>query len=242
VAIDDHLAEPHVSLGYVSFIYDGVWSAAGKHFEQALALNPAYTGAHTFYAFYLSSLGRSEEALAVAKRAVDRDPASPAVSHSLAVQLYLARQFDQAIEQAHNTLEMDARFAISYQVLGEVYLSKGMYREALLALEQFSALSRSSATSRALLAYSHARLGEHSAELRIIEELTAASKHSLVPALLVALIYAALDDRDQAFSWLEKAYEERFYRLAYVKVDALWDLLRSDSRFADLLRRVGIPP
>lgn len=242
VEIDGHLAEPHVSLGYVSFTYDGDWSAAGKHFEQALALNPAYTGAHTFYAFYLSSLGRSEEALAVAKRAVDRDPASPAVSHSLAVQLYLARQFDQAIEQAHNTLEMDARFAISYQVLGEVYLSKGMYREALLALEQFSALSRSSATSRALLAYSHARLGEHSAALRIIEELTAASKHSLVPALLFALIYAALDDQDQAFSWLEKAYEERFYRLAYLKVDALWDRLRSDSRFADLLRRVGIPP
>ena len=242
VEIDDHLAEPHVSLGYVSFTYDGDWSAAGKHFEQALALNPAYTGAHTFYAFYLSSLGRSEEALAVAKRAVDRDPASPAVSHSLAVQLYLARQFDQAIEQAHNTLEMDARFAISYQVLGEVYLSKGMYREALLALEQFSALSRSSATSRALLAYSHARLGEHSAALRIIEELTAASKHSLVPALLFALIYAALDDQDQAFSWLEKAYEERFYRLAYLKVEALWDPLRSDSRFAGLLRRVGIPP
>jgi TolB-like protein/Tfp pilus assembly protein PilF len=84
VEIDDHLAEPHVSLGYVSFTYDGDWSAAGKHFEQALDLNPAYTGAHTFYAFYLSSLGRSEEALAVAKRAVDRDPASPAVSHSLA--------------------------------------------------------------------------------------------------------------------------------------------------------------
>src|SRR5436190_5910685 len=242
VEIDDHLAEPHVSLGYVSFIYDGDWSAAGKHFEQALALNPAYTGAHTFYAFYLSSLGRSEEALAVAKRAVDRDPASPAISHSLAVQLYLARQFDQAIEQAHNTLEMDARFAISYQVLGEVYLSKGMCREALLALEQFSALSRSSAISRALLAYSHARLGEHSAALRTIEELTAASKHSLVPALLFALIYAALDDRDQAFSWLEKAYEEGVYRLAYLKVETLWGPLRSHARFADLLRRVGIPP
>lgn len=119
--------------------------------EQALALNPAYTGAHTFYAFYLSSLGQSEEALAVAKRALDRDPASPAVSHRLAVQLYLARQFDQAIEQAHNTLGMDAHFAISYQVLGEAYLSQGMYREGLLALEQFSALSRTSATSRALL-------------------------------------------------------------------------------------------
>ena len=240
--IDDNLAEAHVSLGYVSFTYDGDWSAAGKHFEQALALNPAYSGAHTFYAFYLSSLGRSEEALAVAKRALDRDPASSAVSHSLAVQFYLARQFEQAIEQAHNTLEMDAHFAISYEVLGEAYLSKGMYREGLLALKQFSALSRSSATSRALLGYSLARLGEHSAALRIIEELEAGSKQRFVPALLFALVYAGLDDQDQTFSWLEKAYEERFYRVAYLKVEPLWDRLRPDPRFVDLLRRVGIPP
>jgi TolB-like protein/Tfp pilus assembly protein PilF len=239
--IDDHLAEAHVSLAYVNFIFDGDWSTAGKHFEQALALNPGYTGAHTFYAFYLSSLGRSEEALAVAKRALDHDPASPSISHSLAVQLYLARQFDQVIKQAHNTLEMDPHFAISYQVLGEAYLSKEMYREGLLALEQFSALSRSSATSRALLGYAHARLGEHSAALRLIEELDAASQHGFVPALLFALVYAGLDNQDKAFSWLEKAYEERFYRLAYLKVEPLWDPIRSDPRFADLLRRVGIP-
>jgi TolB-like protein/Tfp pilus assembly protein PilF len=240
--IDDHLAEAHVSLAYVNFIFDGDWSTAGKHFEQALALKPGYTGAHTFYAFYLSSLGRSEEALAVAKRALDHDPASPSISHSLAVQLYLARQFDQVIKQAHNTLEMDPHFAISYQVLGEAYLSKEMYREGLLALEQFSALSRSSATSRALLGYAHARLGEHSAALRLIEELDAASQHGFVPALLFALVYAGLDNQDKAFSWLEKAYEERFYRLAYLKVEPLWDPIRSDPRFADLLRRVGIPP
>ena len=240
--IDKDLAEAHVSLGYVSFTYDGDWPAAGKHFEQALALNPAYSRAHTFYPFYLSSLGRSEEALEVARRALDFDPASPAVSHSLAVQLYFARQFDQAIDQAHNTLEMDANFAISYAVLGEVYLSKGMYREGLLALGKYSALSRSSATSLALLGYSHARLGERSQALRMIEELKAASKESFVPALFVALVYAGLEDKDQAFTWLEKAYEERFNRLAYLKVEALWDPLRSDPRFADLIRRVGIPP
>jgi len=97
--IDKNLAEAHVSLGHISFTYDGDWPAAGKHFERALALNPAYCRAHTFYPFYLSSLGRSEEALEVAKRALDLDPASPAVSHSLAVQLYLARKFDQAIKQ-----------------------------------------------------------------------------------------------------------------------------------------------
>jgi TolB-like protein/Tfp pilus assembly protein PilF len=239
--IDDHLAEAHVALGYVSFTYDGDWPAAGKHFEEALALNPAYSRAHTFYPFYLSSLGRSEEALAVARRALDFDPASPAVSHSLAVQLYFARQFDQAINQAHNTLELDANFAISYALLGEVFVSKGMYREGLLALEKYSALSRSSATSLALLGYSHARLGERSQALRMIEELQTASKQNFVPAFFFALVYAGLEDKDRAFTWLEKAYEERSNRLAYLKVEALWDPLRSDSRFADLLRRVGIP-
>jgi len=240
--IDKDLAEAHVSLGYISFTYEGDWPAAGKHFEQALTLNPAYSRAHTFYAFYLSSLGRSEEALEVAKRALDLDPASPAVSHSLAVQLYLARKFERAIEQAYDTLEMDGNFAISYVVLGEVYLSKGMYRDGLSALEKYSALSRRNATSLAFLGYSHARLGERKEALRMIEELKAASQQSFVPALFVALVYAGLEDKDQAFTWLEKAYEERFNRLAYLKVEALWDPLRSDPRFADLLRRVGIPP
>ena len=115
--IDNRLGEAHVSLGYVSYMYDWDWPAAGKHFEQALTLNPAYSRAHTFYPFYLSSLGRSEEALAVAKRSLDLDPASPAVNHSLAVQFYFARQFDQAIEQAHKTLELDPNFAISYEFM-----------------------------------------------------------------------------------------------------------------------------
>src|SRR5215813_11530730 len=238
--IDKDLAEAHVSLGYISFTYDGDWAAAGKHFEQALALNPAYCRAHTFYPFYLSSLGRSEEALEVAESALYLDPASPAVSHSLAVQLYLARKFDQAIEQVHDTLEMDANFAIAYTVLGEVYLSQGMYREALSALEKFCALSRSSAASLALLGYAHARLGERNETLQIIDKLKAASKQGFVPALFVALVYAGLEEKDEAFAWLEKACEDRFNRLAYLNVDALWDPLRSDPRFPDLLRRVGI--
>ena len=240
--IDKDLAEAHVSLGYISFTYDGDWPTARKHFEQALALNPAYSRAHTFYPFYLSSLGRSEKAVEVAKRAFDLEPASPAVSHSLAVQLYLARKFDRAIEQAHNTLEMDENFAISYAVLGQVYVSKGMYREGLSALEKYSALTKGSAASLALLGYAHARSGEPEKSLQMIDKLKAASKQCFVPALFVALVYAGLEDKDQAFTWLEQAYEERFNRLAYLKVEALWDPLRSDPRFADLLRRVGIPP
>jgi TolB-like protein/Tfp pilus assembly protein PilF len=240
--IDNRLGEAHVSLGYVSYMYDWDWPAAGKHFEQALTLNPAYSRAHTFYPFYLSSLGRSEEALAVAKRCLDLDPASPAVNHSLAVQFYFARQFDQAIEQAHKTLELDPNFAISYELLGEVYVSRGMYREGLSELEKYSALSRGRAMSLALLGYAHARLGERSQALRMLEQLEATSKERYTPASSFAVVYAGLGEKDQAFAWLEKAYGERTSRLGYLKVEPLWDPLRPDPRFADLVRRIGLPP
>jgi TolB-like protein/Tfp pilus assembly protein PilF len=238
---DNRLGEAHVSLGYVSYMYDWDWPAAGKHFEQALTLNPAYSRAHTFYPFYLSSLGRSEEALAVAKHALDLDPASPAVSHSLAVQLYLARQFDQAIEQSHKTLELDPNFAISYATLGEVYVSKGMYREGLSTLKKYSALSRGRAMSLALLGHAQARLGERSEALHILEQLEAASKERYTPAVSFAAVYAGLGEKDQAFAWLEKAYGERTSRLGYLKVEPLWDPLRCDPRFANLVRRIGLP-
>jgi TolB-like protein/DNA-binding winged helix-turn-helix (wHTH) protein/Tfp pilus assembly protein PilF len=240
--IDEHLAEAHVSLGYISFAYDWDWTAAGKHFDQALVLNPTLTRAHNFYPLYLSSRGMAQQALAVAKAALDLDPASPSVSHYLAVQLYLARQFDQAIEQCHKTLDLDPHFAVAYHVLGQAYLAKAMNREAELVLEKYSELSQGSADSLALLGYSHARLGERGQALRTLEELKATSKKSYVPAFYFAMIYAALEDKDQAFMQLEKGYDERFARFAYLKLEALWDPLRSDERFSGLVRRVGIPP
>ena len=240
--IDDRLAEAHVSLGYIGYTYDWDWPEAGMHFDRALALNPTYVRAHIFYPFYLSSLGRSQEALAVAKSALDLDPASATLSHNLAVQFYLARQFDQAIEQCHKTLGTDPNFAIAYAVLGQAYLAKGMNREAVPVLEKHSALSQDGAESLALLGYSHARLGKRSQALQTLEELKATSKTSFVPAFYFALVYAGLEDKDQAFLWLEKGYDERFTRFAYLKLEALWDPLRSDPRFSDLVRRVGIPP
>jgi serine/threonine protein kinase/Tfp pilus assembly protein PilF len=239
--IDDGLAEAHVSLGYASFTYDWDWTAAGLHFEQALAVNPSYVGNHAFYPLYLSSLGRSEEAVAVAKRALDLDPASPSVSHVLAVQLYLSRQFDQALQQTHKTLEMDPHYAVAYAMLGQAYACQGCYREAVPDLEKYLELSRGGAPALGLLGHALARLGKRNEALRILDDLRAVSKGSFVTAFFFALVYAGLGDKDQAFTWLKKACDERFNRLAYVKVEALWDPLRSDPRFAELLRYVGIP-
>jgi TolB-like protein/DNA-binding winged helix-turn-helix (wHTH) protein/Tfp pilus assembly protein PilF len=240
--LDDNLAEAHVSLGWAGFTYDLDWPAAGKHFERAVVLDPAYPLAHSYYSLYLGALGRSEESSTEAKRALDLDPVSPAIVHYMAVQLYLARRFDEAIEQCRKTLELDPSFTPVHGTLAHVYAAKGMYREALAEYEKFATLSGGSPGSTAFVGYAHARLGQRSYAFRVLDQLRAASKQRYVPALSFAIVYVGLGEKEQAFMWLEKAYDERTNSLAYLKVTAWWDPLRSDPRFADLVRRIGLPP
>jgi TolB-like protein/DNA-binding winged helix-turn-helix (wHTH) protein/tetratricopeptide (TPR) repeat protein len=240
--LDDTLAEADVSLGWASFTYDRDWPAAGKHLERAVALKPAYPLAHSYYSLYLSALGRSEEGLTEAKRALDLDPVSPAIVHYVGVQLYLARRFDEAIEQCRKAQELDPSFAPAHGTLGHVYAAKGMYREALAEYEKYSALSGGSPGSTALVGYAHARLGQRSYALRVLDQLRAASKQRYVPAVSFAIVYVGLGEKEHAFLWLEKAYDERTNSLAYLKVQATWDPLRPDPRFDDLVRRIGLPP
>jgi serine/threonine-protein kinase len=239
--IDQGLAEAEVSFAYACFTHDWDWPAAGRHFERALALNSTYVRSHAFYPLYLSALGSDREAIAVAKGALDLDPASRAASHVLAVQLYLGRQFDESIRQCHKTLELDPNYAVAHGVLGQNYLSKNLPHEALPHLDNYLKLTQGAAAALGLLGYAHACTGDKNQSLRMIEALRAAAKLAFVSAFFVALVYAGLGDRDTAFGWLEKACEERFNRLAYAKVEALWDPLRSDPRFGHILRRLRIP-
>jgi TolB-like protein/Tfp pilus assembly protein PilF len=234
-------AEPYVSLAYASFTYDRDWPAAARHFERARTLNPAYVMGHAFYPLYLSSCGRSAESLSIAHRALELDPAAAAVSHVLAVQLYLARFFDQAVAQCQQTLELDLNYEPAYAVLGQVYSLTGKYEEAAVEFEKSLAVTQRSAWVLALLGYTRARSGARGQAMDIIEEIRATSKRSFVSALCFALVYAGLEEDDQAFPWLAKACDERHNRLAYLKVEALWDPLRSDSRFTQLLRTFAIP-
>lgn len=159
----------------------------------------------------------------------------------MVVQLYLARRFDEAIEQCKKTLELDPRFTPVHGTLGHVYAAKGMYREALAEYEENLALSGGSPVSMAFVGYAHARLGQRSYAFRVADQLRAASKQRYVPALSFAIVYVGLDEKEQAFLWLEKAYDERTNSLAYPKVQATWDPLRPDPRFADLVSRIGLP-
>jgi len=231
---DGSLAEAHVAMGLVSIGYDGDWAAGGQHFERAVALNPASPSAHFEYANYLSDLGRSDEALRERKRALDLDPVSPLFNSGLAVELYMARRFDEAIDQERKTLDIDASFPHAHLWLGRAYVAKGMFREAQAEFEKVPDYR-----GKVFLAYLYGRSGNRREALKA---LNARSNQTSVSPYPVAIIYLGLGEKDQAFAWLERAYEERSFRsLINLKVDPIWDPLRSDPRFADLLRRIGLP-
>ena len=239
--IDDRLAEAHSALGYDSLSYDYDWPAAGRHFERALALYPS--SANGFgYSIYLSGLGRHDEALRVAKGALDLDPIPLMSNFRLARTLYMARRYDESIEQCRKILEMDPGFPLAHWQLGQAYLEKGMYREALVDLEKYKTLTHGHPIALAYLGNILARSGERSRALHVLEELKAVSKQEYGYALGFARIYAGLGDKEQAFAWLEKGYEERSTPLYFLKVDPIWDPLRSDPRFNDLLLRIGLAP
>jgi serine/threonine-protein kinase len=239
--IDGTLAEAHISLAYASFTFDWDWPAAVSHYDRALALNRDAVNNHSYYPFYLTVAGRSEEAIAVAKQQVDRDPVSASISHTLAVQLALARHVDEAIAECRRTIELDSSFAVAHDVLGGLLASKGMLREAVPEMEKAVALTRGAAISVANLGNVRARLGQRDEARKILQQLAEDAKHRYTPALAFAMVHVGLGENDQALNWLEKAYEERFNRLAYLRREPIWDPLRSDPRFADLLRRINLP-
>ena len=235
--LDDRLAEAHVSMALVNYRYEWDWEAAGKHFEQAIKLNPASPLVHLDYANYLGALGRSNEALEAYRKGAELDPVSPLITSGVAGVLYFTRRFDEAIEQARKALDIDPSLPPAIFVLGLAYAAKGMYREALAEFEKYPPGPRRDA----YLAYLRARLGERNQALQMLDQLKGLSKERYVPAFSFAVIYLGLGEKDQAFAWLEKAYEDRSSLILFLKGDPIWDPLRSDLRFADLLRRIGLP-
>ncbi|MGH9364577.1 MAG: protein kinase domain-containing protein [Thermoanaerobaculia bacterium] len=240
--LDDTLAEAHTALGLVRWAYDWDWAAAEKEFQRAIELNPGYATAHLRYGNYFCSLGRFDAAIAEDRRALELDPLSLVMNHVQGWPYHLSGRYDQAIERYRKTLEMDPNFARTHLRLGEVLAAKGLYREAIGEYEKFSALGGGSTIALALIGNARALAGERREALRTLEELTAESKRSYVPSFHFAIVHMGLGDKDQAFAWLDKAYEERSQFLVDLKFIPILDPLRSDPRFADLVRRVGLPP
>ena len=240
IELDETLAEAHASLAFVRFRWDWDWLQAEKEFYRAVELNPNYASARHWYAFYLAAMGRLEEGIAEMNRARELDPLSLVVNTGLGRLLHFAREYDQAIEQYQKTLEMDPTFAQVHFDLGMAYLQKGMFEEATARFQKGVTLSGGLPAMVMALGYVHALRGKRAEAEQILDQLQEPSKQRQISPLYKAFIYAALGKKDQAFEELQRGYEDRSGLLVYLKVEPMFDSLRADPRFQNLLRRVGL--
>jgi TolB-like protein/DNA-binding winged helix-turn-helix (wHTH) protein/Flp pilus assembly protein TadD len=240
--IDGSLGEAHTTLAHIKFQYDRDWSGAEEEVKQAIQLSPNHAQAHLVYALLLMWMGRLDEALYQVKRAQELDPLSLAINANRGFILAGAGQYDQAISQCRKTVDMDPGFALTHYRLGQIFVLSGASREAIPELEQAIALSGGSPRATAELGLAHAQLGHRMEALKLLEELKQQSKRRYVSSFNIALIYGGIGDREHALAWLEKAYEERSPSLSHLQLTPAFAQLRSDGRFVDLVRRVGLPP
>jgi serine/threonine-protein kinase len=238
--LDDTLAEAHTSLAWVTFLHDWAWESADRRFRRAIELNPRYATARQWYAWLLVSQGRIEAALAEARAAAELDPASVSIRRSLGWLNYYARRYDAAEEQLRRALAMDPTSEENHRILGLALTQQGRYDEAVAALREAIAGAAESAYARGALARTLALAGRTAEARRLLAELESEGRSRYVSPVAYATAHIALGDNDEAFGWIERAHAERRGWLAYLRVEPIFDPLRDDPRFRDLLARMGL--
>ena len=239
--LDNSLADAHNSIAYVKLTYDWDWKGAEAEFKQSLALNPGYAHGHHWYAHLLLSSGRKDEAFAESNRALELDPVSPIINLHLGWHYLYTKQYDRAIEQLAKTLELDPNYALAHWYLGLAYEQKKMYPEALHELGRARDLLPTNLAVQCDIGHVYAISGDKGNAEKVIAMLKEGSARRYVNQYELGLIYIGLGQDDKAFKSLEQAFREHSDMLVYLKVDPRLDSIRSDSRFANLMRRVGIP-
>ncbi|MGH9902924.1 MAG: tetratricopeptide repeat protein, partial [Pyrinomonadaceae bacterium] len=240
--IDETLAEAHTSLAYALWEYDWDWKGAEREYRRAIELDPTYATAHHWYALFLASAGRFDEAMGEIRRARELDPPSLIINANVGMIHYFARRYDEAIAECRKVIEMDPDFAPARIKLGWAYHHRGLHRESVAEFEKVMKLIGDGAGMRGAAAYVRAAAGDREAARKTLGELVELSEREYVSPYLIATLYAGLGDHDRAFEWLDKALADRSSWMVYVKVEPTLDGLRTDPRFADLLRRTGLSP
>jgi TolB-like protein/DNA-binding winged helix-turn-helix (wHTH) protein/Flp pilus assembly protein TadD len=239
LTLDDSLGEAHTSLAFALDLYGWDWQAAEKEYEQAIKLSPGYSTLHLWYAWHLMVVGRTSDGVLELRKAESLDPLSLIVGADLADALCIARLYDESVEQSRKTLELDPNFAVGHYELGQALVQKQSANEAIVEFQKAIALSGHSGAFDSNLAYAYAVSGQKDEATKILGELAATSDKNHSADANIALIYVGFGDNDQAMIWLEKAYETRFNPSILLR--PAWDPLRSDARFKDLRRRIGLP-
>lgn len=237
--LDDTLAEAHASLAVIKAFYDWQWAEAEAEYKRAIELNPGYASAHHWYGWYLALMGRLDQAIDEITQAYELDPRSLEINTDLGLSFFLARQYDQAIEQFRKSIEMDQSFINGHFFLGWAYEQKGDAERAIAEFQKVLQLS-DAPFFRAALGHAYASAGQREEAARVLEELQERQKHGHVSPYDFTIIYTALGERERAFECLEKAFETRSEALVWLKVDPRLDQIRTDPRFIDIQRRVGL--
>ena len=239
--LDDTLAEAHTALGRVAEV-EWEWAEAEREYRRAIDLNPSYPMARIWYAMQLYAMERFEEASAEARRAQQLDPVSPHVNSWAGAAHFFAGQVDEAMASLRTAQELDPGNREASLVLARNYVTQGMYQQAITELEKARISNAGQPEVLGALAHAYGRAGQRDEALKLLGELKqTTAKEGDVPSFQVAWAYVGLGDKNQAFAWLERAYEQRKIRMQWLKVDPLLAPLRSDPRFTDLVRRVGLP-
>ena len=239
--IDDQLAEAHTAMAAVLMDYDWNLPESNKEFERAIELNPNYANAHHWYAREnLTIMGQFDKALAEMRRAQELDPLSLIINANYGKAYFNARRYDEAIQQLRKTIEIDQGFFVAHHYLGSAYAMKGDYADALAEYKKAHELNEYDPHVIALIGRLYAVTGNRAEALKTLAQLKSIAAERYVADYSIALVYAALGEKDQAFALLEKSYRDHTVDMLTLYYDPLIDNLRSDPRFADLLRRVGL--
>jgi tetratricopeptide (TPR) repeat protein len=239
---DENLAEAHTSLAAPLWLHDWHWLEAQKEFKRSLQLGPAYPTASHWYAEYLMTMGRHDEAIAKIKHSQELDPLSLIINVAVGWSLYMGRRYDEAIEQLRRTVELERGYPVTHWILGLAYRKTGRYEMAITEGENGVALSGGSPLMRAALAHTYGTAKKTKEALEILDSLTELAKQKYVAPYFLAGIHIGIGEKGHAFEYLERAYEEKSHWLIYLHMDPSMDTLRDDPHFQDLLRRVGLPP
>jgi TolB-like protein/Tfp pilus assembly protein PilF len=238
--LDDTLAEAHTALAHALFSYDRNIPESDREFQRAIELNPNYATAHQWYGGYnLVSTQRFDQAIAEGRRAVELDPLSLIANLELGAVYGYARQYDQAIVQLRKTIELDQNWYLAHSVLCQTHSYKGQYAEAIAECEKARGLNDDPAVL-SFLAYAYARSGKREEAMKIVGQMHELARQRYVPLYGFGVAYAGLGDKDQAFQWLERSLQDRSWEINYLNVDSNMDSLRSDPRFNDLVKRIGL--
>jgi Tfp pilus assembly protein PilF len=241
IEMDDTLAEAHTSLAFIMMRQDWNWGEVEKHLMRAVESNPNYATAHQWYSIYLELNGRPQEAVKEAYRARELDPLSPIINESLGDRLYFAKRFDESIEVFRNLAVIEPDFVAAQDTrvtLGLAYLQNKMDEQAA---REFTVLAQTavSPVASAFLAYAYALRGRKDAARARLGELLKGQGRGDNLSLATAIIYLGLGEKEKALEWLSRSVDQRDSSLVFVKVDPIWDSIREDARFHEVVGRIG---